>query len=60
MADRKWPTGLIGCLMTDDKVVIDKSTVPVGTGDKVRAPIAEQLAQRGVAMEFAWRRTPNS
>ena len=43
----------IGRLMTDYKVVIDKSTVPVGTGDKVRAAIAEQLAQRGLAMDFA-------
>ena len=43
----------IGRLMTDYKVVIDKSTVPVGTGDKVRAAIAEQQAQRGVAIDFA-------
>jgi UDPglucose 6-dehydrogenase len=43
----------IGRLMTDYKVVIDKSTVPVGTGDKVRAAIAEQLAKRGLVMEFA-------
>jgi UDPglucose 6-dehydrogenase len=43
----------IGRLMTDYKVVIDKSTVPVGTGDKVRTAIAEQLAQRGLAIDFA-------
>jgi UDPglucose 6-dehydrogenase len=43
----------IGRLMTDYKVVIDKSTVPVGTGDRVRAAIAEQLAQRGLAIDFA-------
>lgn len=43
----------IGRLMTDYKVVIDKSTVPVGTGNKVHAAIAEQLAARGVAMDFA-------
>jgi UDPglucose 6-dehydrogenase len=43
----------IGRLMTDYKVVIDKSTVPVGTGDKVRAVIAEQLATRGVDVDFA-------
>ena len=43
----------IGRLMTDYKVVIDKSTVPVGTGDKVAAVIAEQLAKRGVGVDFA-------
>src|SRR6187402_3110925 len=43
----------IGRLMTDYKVVIDKSTVPVGTGDRVRAAIAERLAQRGLAIDFA-------
>ena len=43
----------IGQHMTDYKVVIDKSTVPVGTADKVRATIAEQLAARGTPMGFA-------
>ena len=43
----------IGRLMTDYKVVIDKSTVPVGTGDKVQAAIAEQLTQRGLAIDFS-------
>jgi len=43
----------IGRLMTDFKVVVDKSTVPVGTGDKVRAAIADELSKRGVALEFA-------
>jgi UDPglucose 6-dehydrogenase len=38
----------IGRLMTDFKVVVDKSTVPVGTADKVRAAIADELAQRGL------------
>ncbi len=38
----------IGRHMTDYKVVVDKSTVPVGTADKVRAVIAEELARRGV------------
>ena len=33
-------------------VVIDKSTVPVGTGEKVRAAIAEELAKRKVSIEF--------
>jgi UDPglucose 6-dehydrogenase len=43
----------IGRLMTDYKVVIDKSTVPVGTGDKVRAVIAEEIARRDVRVDFA-------
>ncbi|WP_341675411.1 UDP-glucose/GDP-mannose dehydrogenase family protein [Niveibacterium sp. SC-1] len=43
----------IGRLMTDYKVVVDKSTVPVGTADKVRAAIADELAKRGVELDFA-------
>jgi len=43
----------IGRLMTDYKVVVDKSTVPVGTADKVRAAIAEELAARGVQTPYA-------
>jgi UDPglucose 6-dehydrogenase len=42
----------IGQYMTDYKVVIDKSTVPVGTGDKVRAAIAEELAARKLETPF--------
>jgi UDPglucose 6-dehydrogenase len=34
-------------------VVVDKSTVPVGTADRVRAAIAEELARRGATTEFA-------
>jgi UDPglucose 6-dehydrogenase len=33
--------------MNADKVVVDKSTVPVGTADKVRETIREGLAKRG-------------
>jgi len=43
----------IGERMTDYKVVIDKSTVPVGTADKVRTAVAEALARRGVKMDFS-------
>ncbi len=43
----------IGRHMTDYKVVIDKSTVPVGTAAKVKAAIADELARRGVAVDFA-------
>ena len=38
----------IGRHMTGFKVVVDKSTVPVGTGDRVAAAIREELAARGL------------
>ena len=34
-------------------VVVDKSTVPVGTADRVREAIADELAKRGSSQEFA-------
>ncbi|MEO7157612.1 MAG: UDP-glucose/GDP-mannose dehydrogenase family protein [Vicinamibacterales bacterium] len=43
----------IGRNMNDSKVVVDKSTVPVGTGTRVKAVIAEELATRGLALHFA-------
>ncbi|HZT62003.1 MAG TPA: UDP-glucose/GDP-mannose dehydrogenase family protein [Burkholderiales bacterium] len=43
----------IGRHMGEHKVVVDKSTVPVGTADKVRAAIAEELKKRGVEIPFA-------
>jgi UDPglucose 6-dehydrogenase len=43
----------IGRRMTDWKIVVDKSTVPVGTADRVRATIAEELKARGAELPFA-------
>ena len=43
----------IGRLMTDYKVVVDKSTVPVGTADRVRAAIGDELAKRGVDTPYS-------
>src|SRR5437763_8679826 len=43
-ADLKYVLGVaehIGKLLTDYKIIIDKSTVPVGTAEKVRAAIAK-------------------
>ncbi len=42
----------IGRTMTRPVVVATKSTVPVGTSDRVRAAIAEELAARGAKIEF--------
>ncbi|SFM70452.1 UDP-glucose dehydrogenase family protein [Halopseudomonas yangmingensis] len=42
----------IGRYMTDYKVIIDKSTVPVGTADKVKAVIAAELEARAVKTGF--------
>jgi len=43
----------IGRHMTDYRVVVDKSTVPVGTADRVRQAIAAELATRGVEVPFS-------
>mgnify|MGYP000566001801 CR=1 FL=1 len=43
----------IGKHMSDYKVIVDKSTVPVGTADKVRAAIGEVLKERGADIPYA-------
>ena len=42
----------IGRHMTEFRIVVDKSTVPVGTADKVRERIERALAERGANIEF--------
>ncbi len=43
----------IGRHMEGYRVIVDKSTVPVGTADSVRNAVAEELARRGKSVEFA-------
>src|SRR6202022_595690 len=43
---------VIGEHMTDYKGVITKSTVPVGTADKVRSAVRDSLNKRRAAVEF--------
>ncbi len=42
----------IGEHLTDYRVVVTKSTVPVGTADRVRQAINTTLSERGVEVEF--------
>ncbi|MCD6672204.1 MAG: UDP-glucose/GDP-mannose dehydrogenase family protein [Burkholderiaceae bacterium] len=43
----------IGALIDEPVVVVDKSTVPVGTADRVRQAIDAELARRGVQVRHA-------
>jgi len=42
----------IGRHMSDYRVIVDKSTVPVGTADRVRERIEQTLGERGAKIEF--------
>jgi UDPglucose 6-dehydrogenase len=43
----------IGKHMTEYRVIVDKSTVPVGTADLVREAVAEELRARGLQVPFS-------
>ena len=43
----------IGRYMKEYKVVVDKSTVPVGTADRVSAVIAQEIARRRADIEYS-------
>ena len=54
-ADLQYVLGVaheIGSLMEHPLIVVDKSTVPVGTADRVRAAIQEELDKRGSDRSF--------
>jgi len=38
--------------MNDSKIIIDKSTVPVGTADKVKNKVSEILKKRSLSLDF--------
>jgi UDPglucose 6-dehydrogenase len=42
----------IGKHLNEYRIVVDKSTVPVGTADRVKAKIAQTLKARGASAEF--------
>jgi UDPglucose 6-dehydrogenase len=42
----------IGKIMTEYKIIINKSTVPVGTADQVRETVRRELRRRNLGIEF--------
>jgi UDPglucose 6-dehydrogenase len=54
-ADLRYVLAVAKCIaehMADYTIIVDKSTVPVGTADKVKQTVNEVLAQRGEIVEF--------
>jgi len=54
-ADLQYVLGVareIGSHLGDYAVIVDKSTVPVGTGDKVRATVQQELNRRKLSVTF--------
>ena len=43
----------IGRFMNSAKVIVDKSTVPIGTGDMVKVAVAEELKKRNVDIHYS-------
>jgi UDPglucose 6-dehydrogenase len=43
----------IGSRMTEDKIIVDKSTVPVGTANKVGEVIADELRKRNIDLKYS-------
>jgi UDPglucose 6-dehydrogenase len=43
---------IIGRNMKDFKLIVNKSTVPVGTADRVRSAVSHELTQRGMPIEM--------
>lgn len=43
----------IGRFMNSAKVIVDKSTVPIGTGDMVKAAVAEELKKRNLDIHYS-------
>ena len=54
-ADLKYVLGVakeVGMHMNDYMIIVDKSTVPVGTGEKVRKTIQKELDKRNINIDF--------